>query len=339
MPSPTSKHLHRQACGKEVIDEPSTLLALCTPNGKDRANFFRSSMYIDDKQYVSLLIEDRGEYFLEIYIGSPPVSVIVIADTGSSLIWVKCSGDYKAHHFNPPSSSSYETVTYNSKFCKALRKINIGDSNSCEYDYSYRDGSRVLSLVSQLKSQIESKFSYCLLPIGSMKTNKLRFGVGETISNVKVVSTPLVLKDPPTRYYFSLESISIGGKRTISSQSRGNIMIDSGTTLTMLHSKLYNNLETIVKKWISGTPIEDPPKEFKLCHEAKFIRADDLPTMVFHFDGPDIHLQSAHTFMRYHTHVVCMIIVPNDNLLIFRSMAQVNFRVEFYVQNRKGFFR
>ncbi|XP_038707236.1 aspartic proteinase CDR1-like [Tripterygium wilfordii] len=249
-------------------------------------------MYIDDKQYVSLLIEDRGEYFLEIYIGSPPVSVIVIADTGSSLIWVKCSGDYKAHHFNPPSSSSYETVTYNSKFCKALRKINIGDSNSCEYDYSYRDGSRVLSLVSQLKSQIESKFSYCLLPIGSMKTNKLRFGVGETISNVKVVSTPLVLKDPPTRYYFSLESISIGGKRTISSQS-----------------------------------------------QAKFIRADDLPTMVFHFDGPDIHLQSAHTFMRYHTHVVCMIIVPNDNLLIFGSMAQVNCRVEFYVENRKGFFR
>ncbi|XP_038707237.1 aspartic proteinase CDR1-like [Tripterygium wilfordii] len=369
---------------------PYELMRKAALRSYSRANFFHSSMHIDDKQYVSSLTEYKGEYFMEIYIGSPPVAFLMIADTGSSLIWVKCSQDYKAQHFNPPSSSTYDTIPYNSEFCKALRNINIGDANACEYDrQSYKDGSYtsgilskdtfhlnftssgshpfpevvfgcskehhiyqessqvqgivglgagVLSLVSQLKSQIEFKFSYCLLPIGSRKTNKLRFGAGETISGVKVVSTPLVLRDPSSRYYLSLQSISIGGKTTITSQRQGNIMIDSGTALTMLHSSLYNNLEDIVKKTIGGTPIEDPPKEFKLCYEAKSIKVDDLPEMVFHFDGADVHLQSAHTFMKYYTHVICMTIVPNDRLSIFGSMAQVNFQVEFDLQNKKVSF-
>ncbi|XP_038707238.1 aspartic proteinase CDR1-like [Tripterygium wilfordii] len=301
---------------------PYELMKRAALRSYSRANFFHSSMYIDDKQYVSSLTEYKGEYFIEIYIGSPPATFLVIADTGSSLIWVKCSQDYKSHDFNPQGSSTYDTIPYNSEFCKALRNINIGDANTCKYDrQSYKDGSYtsgilskdtfhlnstssgshpfpgvvfgcskehhiyqknsqvqgfvglgagVLSFVSQLKSHIESKFSYCLLPIGSRKTNKMRFGVGETIYGVEVVSTPLVLRDPSSRYYLSLQSISIGGKRTITSQ----------------------------------------------------IQVDDLPKMVFHFDGADIHLESAHTFMKYHTHVICMTIVPNDKLSIFGSLSQ-----------------
>ncbi|XP_038707227.1 aspartic proteinase CDR1-like [Tripterygium wilfordii] len=369
---------------------PYELMKRAALRSYSRANFFHSSMYIDDKQYVSSLTEYKGEYFIEIYIGSPPATFLVIADTGSSLIWVKCSQDYKSHDFNPQGSSTYDTIPYNSEFCKALRNINIGDANTCKYDrQSYKDGSYtsgilskdtfhlnstssgshpfpgvvfgcskehhiyqknsqvqgfvglgagVLSFVSQLKSHIESKFSYCLLPIGSRKTNKMRFGVGETIYGVEVVSTPLVLRDPSSRYYLSLQSISIGGKRTITSQIQGNIIIDSGTALTMLHSTLYNSLEAIVKEAIGGIPIEDPPKEFKLCYKAKSIKVDDLPKMVFHFDGADIHLESAHTFMKYHTHVICMTIVPNDKLSIFGSMTQVNFLVEFDLQNEKVSF-
>ncbi|XP_038707224.1 aspartic proteinase CDR1-like [Tripterygium wilfordii] len=369
---------------------PYELMRKAVLRSYSRVNFLRTSMHIDDKQYVSSLTEYQGQYFIEVYIGSPPVAFHLIADTGSSLIWVKYSQDYKPHHFYPPSSSTYQKVSYNSEFCKALGKRNAGDSESCEYDRSYPDGSYtsgilgketfhlnltthgshpfdgivfgcskehylyggnskfqgivglgagVLSLVSQLKSKIESKFSYCLVPITSKKTNKLRFGAGEMISGVEVVSTPIVLKHPPNHYYVSLEGISIGGNKAITGHRRGKyIMIDSGTFLTMLHSSLYNNFEPIVKNAIDGTPIENPPENFKLCYETKSIRLNDLPKMVFHFEDADIHLLPVHTFMQCPGDVVCMTIVPNDNLSILGSMAQVNFLVEFDLQNKKVSF-
>ncbi|XP_038697868.1 aspartic proteinase CDR1-like [Tripterygium wilfordii] len=199
-------------------------------------------------------------------------------------------------------------------------------------------GGGLLSLVSQLKSQnIEERFSYCLLAWQKLVSNKIKFGAGAKITGPGIVSSKLVSKDPSTFYFLSLKSISIGNNETRMSQIPGNIFIDSGTPLTMLHSSLYNDLEVIVKEVIGVDPISNPPRKLKLCYEPRSIKDVSFPEMIFHFDGADLRLLPINTFMEYKG-LQCMLIIPDDNISIFGSMAQVNFQIEFDLKKKEVLF-
>ncbi|CAJ1942035.1 unnamed protein product [Sphenostylis stenocarpa] len=89
-----------------------------------------------------------GEYLMKIFIGTPPVEVIAIVDTGSDLIWTQCLPCIKCHNqptpiFDPRNSRSYSTLPCRSTFCNS-RYVQYPrcDRNSiCWYGYSYFDGS------------------------------------------------------------------------------------------------------------------------------------------------------------------------------------------------------
>ncbi|XP_038707241.1 probable aspartic protease At2g35615 [Tripterygium wilfordii] len=372
----------------------SELMKKAALRSLNRANFFHSSMHINDNKVMSSLTEIEGDYIMKIYIGSPPVGFLAIADTGSNLIWTQCASSNRNQHkngkfFNTLKSTTYDTVLYGSEFCEALRKKWSGFLNSCEYNHTYMDGSYTtgilgndtvylnktsnevidfhgvvfgcseknyihhanfaiqgivglgpgfLSLISQLKTSIEPIFSYCLVPITSTLANKLRFGVGAKISGTGVVSTQLVPKDPLDHYYVKLESVGIGEKGTSRNQLPSNVMIDSGTTLTILHTSLYNDLKALVQDVIGGSPVVNPPEQFNLCYELQSINLDDLPEMVFHFSGADLHLKHEHTFTTYEDNLICMTIVPNDHISILGSLAQVNLQVEIDLRNNQVSF-
>ncbi|XP_038697961.1 aspartic proteinase CDR1-like [Tripterygium wilfordii] len=199
-------------------------------------------------------------------------------------------------------------------------------------------GGGPLSLVSQLKSQnIEERFSYCLLPWRKLISNKIKFGAGAKITGPGIVSSKLVTKDPSTYYLLSLKSISIGSNETGISQIPGNIIIDSGTSITRLQSSFYNDLEAIVKEVIGVEPISNPPKNLKLCYESSSVTDISFPEMLFHFDGADLRLLPLNTFVEYKD-LQCMMIIPDDNLSIFGSMAQVNFEIEFDLKEKQVLF-
>ncbi|XP_038691252.1 aspartic proteinase CDR1-like [Tripterygium wilfordii] len=206
-------------------------------------------------------------------------------------------------------------------------------------------GGGPLSLTSQLKTQIEHKFSYCLVPVEAQTTSKLIFGPRAEISGEGVVSTPLVSTCEPTFYCIVLESISIGTERMTIGQShrriigpsQHHIMVDSGTTFTLLHSTVYDKLEAMVKKTIgnSTNPVPDPTKLFRLCYEKHSVAGVKIPNMVFHFTGADLHLPLKNTFANYNN-MYCMMILPTpDRLSILGSMSQVNFLVEYDLLHRK----
>lgn len=94
-------------------------------------------------------------------------------------------------------------------------------------------GSGELSLVTQLGSLIDGKFSYCLTPVVSSGSSKMNFGSKAVVSGDGVVTTPMYLEPP--FYKLTLESISVGNKSVWftsgSTSSEGNIAIDSGTQL------------------------------------------------------------------------------------------------------------
>ncbi|XP_038717211.1 probable aspartic protease At2g35615 [Tripterygium wilfordii] len=356
----------------------------------NRVKYLYSSMHMEKKELSSVMIPNRVDYLMKMYIGSPPIEVFPAADTGSNLIWVRCQDGKKKHHknaqlFNPKGSSTYVKIRYQTEFCNVLPKKERGNSDECKYNFSYGNaytlgvlsketftinttnggsksftksvfgcgnidhgfsnrfqgivgfGTGILSLVSQLKTEIKNKFSYCLLQRYATTNSKLKFGTGAKISEVKRVSTPFLHKNDLALYHLTLEGISVIGTRIDIHQSPGNIVIDSGTTLTMLESSIYKDIEAEVKKVIGADSVPDPTKRLNLCYEAESIEEKDLPEMIFHFSGANLHLPHTNTFERQKD-VICMMIVPSNGFSVIGNVAQINFQVEYDLQEQQVSF-
>ncbi|KAL6970661.1 Aspartic endopeptidase [Sarracenia purpurea var. burkii] len=346
----------------------------------------------------SQILSANGEYIMKLSIGTPPVSVLGIADTGSDLIWTQCkpcSGCYwqTSPLFDPMNSSTYRKLSCQSRMCQAVGTSTCTDQNVCQYSITYGDqsfslgdlgvetftfgstsshvvpipkmvfgcghnnegsfdgiaagviglGGGSLSLVNQLG---DSKFSYCLTSFDpdSNVTSKINFGEEAVVSGAGVVSTPIVKKKGPdstdTFYYLTLESIIVGGNILAYKQSsgiesagdveEGNIIIDSGTTLTLLPSDLYENLKSELKQVINGEPVDDPSGILGLCYNDTNI---NLPTMMFKFAGAELEVPSTGTFVK-DGDLVCLAMLPSSSVAIFGNLCQMNFLIGYDL--RKG---
>ncbi|MED6162809.1 hypothetical protein PIB30_074017 [Stylosanthes scabra] len=374
---------------------PSQIITNAAKRSISRTSLFYFTKKAEEaEEEESALIPDKGDYLMKIFIGSPPMESLAVADTGSDLIWIQCLPceqcySQNAPIFDPKNSSTFETITCDSESCRELSRYGCGISGECRYYYSYGDrsytvgelgsdtisfspsnnnggksmikypkttlgcghdndgnfrrtstglvglGSGPLSLVSQLGDEIGHKFSYCLLPFSINSTSKLKFGSesASTVSLNGVVSTPLLSKSPSTYYYLTLDGISIGEKKLQTEQSANNIVIDSGTTLTMLQSDFYNSFESAVKDAVGNNhePVQDPPEPLRLCY--RDLQVEDLPDLTFHFSGADVHLQKMNTILKV-DNLVCLSMVPSDRFSIFGNIAQVNFKVGYDLQEK-----
>ncbi|CAL9077610.1 unnamed protein product [Musa acuminata var. zebrina] len=118
----------------------------------------------------------------------------------------------------------------------AIPSITFGCSHQSGGIFSKRTGGLVglapgqLSLVSQLGSSIDGKFSYCLVPLSQTSaTSKLVFGDGSGASGSDVMTTPLTIQD--SFYYLTLNGISVGDTNisatSPTTSGSPNIIIDS----------------------------------------------------------------------------------------------------------------
>ncbi|XP_040383630.1 aspartic proteinase CDR1-like [Oryza brachyantha] len=107
---------------------------------------------------VSKVVSRSFEYLMAVNVGSPPRSMLAIADTGSDLVWVKCkkrSNDTSAPassaaavQFDPSRSSTYGRVGCQSDACEALGHASCDDNANCLYLYAYGDGSNTTGFLS-----------------------------------------------------------------------------------------------------------------------------------------------------------------------------------------------
>lgn len=205
-------------------------------------------------------------------------------------------------------------------------------------------GGGAVSLVSQLGDSIDGKFSYCLVPISSEndRTSKINFGSNAAVSGTGAVSTPLIKKSPETFYYLTLESISVGSKKiqyqgSDSGTGEGNIIIDSGTTLTLLPIDFYYKLEEAVASSIDAERKEDPPQGLSLCYSAT---ADlKVPVITIQFHGADVKLDSSNSFVQISEDLVCFAFRGNDDLAIYGNLSQMNFLVGYDTVSQKVSFK
>ncbi|KAD1664211.1 hypothetical protein E3N88_42485 [Mikania micrantha] len=342
-----------------------------------------------------------GEYIMKIQIGTPPVQVLGIADTGSDLTWAQClpcKNCYKQvgpPFLDPTSSTTYKAQSCQSKACEALagQALSCDSQNVCRYKMSYGDrsysvgdlamdtfwfgptsfknvvfgcghdnndtfnenvsgiiglGGRPLSITNQLSSIIHGKFSYCLISgfddASANKTSKIHFGDHVNVTGPNVVSTPIVQKAPSTYYYVTLEDVLVGNNNLSYKQSgskpgdyeEGNIIIDSGTTLTFLPREFYNELNSRVTNAIRGEIVGDPQGIFGLCY--KDLKLENVPTVTFRFTGADVDIPPVNLFLEVEKGVSCLTVVPSDDLAIFGNLMQRNLMVGFDLVNQKVSF-
>ncbi|PWA74284.1 aspartic peptidase A1 family [Artemisia annua] len=205
------------------------------------------------------------------------------------------------------------------------------------------------SLVSQMRSFVPGKFSYCLIPFTltngiSNMSSKMIFGDIDFGPNV--VSTPLVPKVPKTFYYVTLEGISVGDLRlnVVSDRSKptkplkGNMIIDSGTTLTTLPREIYHEFKAALKEAINVRTIKDPQNILGLCY--RYTKVTKLPKVTMHFEGADVEMNRDNMFMPVSNHIMCLAMrSAKGSIPILGNIAQMNYIVGFDLENNMVSFK
>ncbi|KAL3844371.1 hypothetical protein ACJIZ3_001774 [Penstemon smallii] len=337
---------------------------------------------------------------MKIRIGTPPVEILAIADTGSDLTWTQCKPCSRCYNQTAPLFDPEKTKTYRKVSCKSKQCSEVGScdsSNNCKYQVSYGDrsysigdlavdtftfdsnyrkkvsfpkvafgcghqnggtfkktGSGIVglgggssSIVKQLDKYIGGRFSYCLTFIDSNASSRISFGREAIVRGRKVKSTPIVSKYPDTFYYLTLEGVSVGSERleynSINSNSKesveeGNIIIDSGTTLTFLPGDFYYKLESTLVKAIRGKRVSDSQANFGLCYALPRNGKFNAPPIVAHFRGADVELRQESTFLEVENGVFCLTLVPSQDLAIFGNLQQMNYHIGYDLKNLKVSF-
>nr|GMC47818.1 aspartic proteinase CDR1-like [Ipomoea batatas] len=274
------------------------------------------------------------------------------------------------HMFDPRKSSSYKTMPCDSSTCSSSTSFSCGDDDVCQYlvisvlfgcghenGGTFSDstsgivglgGDGVTSIIAQLDQQISGKFAYCL-SADANSSSHISFGPDAVVNGAKAVSTPLIKKpEQATFYWLNLERITVGGKSlTVKSpvseisgrreggvkqaSVEGNIIIDSGTTLTFLPSDLYSSFESAVREAIPATPVSDPQGTFPLCYSSTESFA--VPRIVAHFTGADVELSPKGTFVEVEQGLVCLTIISQARLgadiAIFGNLSEIDYIVGY----------
>ncbi|GFY92107.1 eukaryotic aspartyl protease family protein [Actinidia rufa] len=97
------------------------------------------------------IIGTDGAYFMSMAIGTLPVQLLGMADTGSDLTWIQCEPCKKCYkqkgpRFNPKRSSTYKNFPCNSKICRSIEETSkpscfLGIKKKCQYTSKYQDNS------------------------------------------------------------------------------------------------------------------------------------------------------------------------------------------------------
>lgn len=92
-----------------------------------------------------------GEYFMDVFVGTPPKHFSLILDTGSDLNWIQCVPCYDCFeqngpHYNPIESTSFRNITCHDPQCHLVSSPDPPrpcktENQTCPYFYWYGDSS------------------------------------------------------------------------------------------------------------------------------------------------------------------------------------------------------
>ncbi|KAK1374169.1 Aspartic proteinase nepenthesin-1 [Heracleum sosnowskyi] len=242
-------------------------------------------------------------------------------------------GDLSLDSFTFESTSGNPFVFPNVSFGCGHRNHGNFDESS---DGIVGLGNSDLSIVNQLSETINGKFSYCMVPLSSNVSSKLSFGSDAFVSGSGVQRTPIFTKDPAIYYHLNLESVSIGDtnlefestKNTNkANDENGNIIIDSGSTITLFPIEFYKKVEDEFKSKIPRKPIMGE-SGLRLCYKNEDEFVKKVPNVTFHFTGADWDLGVLNTMLDMGDGVLCLSMAPATGA-VFGNVQQLNYLVGY----------
>ncbi|PWA62013.1 aspartic peptidase A1 family [Artemisia annua] len=350
-----------------LATEPVSVLSRTTET-LFRANTTRASS--SNASNESLVKANLKEvYTMTLAVGTPPVPITVVMDTGSDLIWIKCNSENFPSPFDASMSSSFsevddencdrlglsgcqtkyqsgmsvnvslgrETLTTwdNKEHPGVIFGCGIPSDTNFHYDGIVGLGRGKSSLVSQLKLPFLPSISYCIP--GSKVISAFPY------SNVQMI--PLREQGGQSYYYISLEGISVGETRLpvtnvdfANANGDGGMIIDSGTTFTFLERRIvdmiYNEFlnQTKLKRYDGDPPFND---DLQNCFNTPY-NVEIIPKLIFHFEGANWELPSEYyIYEEDGVGVACLAIVANpddEKVSIFGYRQQQSMSVTYDLQ-------
>ena len=117
------------------------------------------------------------------------------------------------------------------------------------------------------------------------------------------MSTSLVLNESDTFYYLTLEAMSVANKRFKATNDmpvaakQGNILINFGTTLTIMPPNLYKRVTLTLAHVGKAKRVHDSIRVLDLCFAACSVDHLNIPVITTHFaGGNDVKLLSLNIF-------------------------------------------
>lgn len=133
---------------------------------------------------------------MDLRIGQPPQSLLLIADTGSDLVWVKCSACRNCSHHSPATvffprhSSTFSPAHCYDPVCRLVPKPGRAPRcnhtrihSTCPYEYGYADGSLTSGLFARETTSLKTSSGK------EAKLKSVAFGCGFRISGQSVSGT------------------------------------------------------------------------------------------------------------------------------------------------------
>ncbi|KAL4595857.1 hypothetical protein ACB092_12G122400 [Castanea dentata] len=302
-----------------------------------------------DKYYTnaaqSQLLANKGEHLMKLTIGTPPVDIYGIADTGSDLVWtqcVPCDGCYNQTNpmFDPLKSATYTDVYCESEQCRLINTVNCSQS-TCSYTYGYLDSSTTKGAFGQEKVTMTSTS-------GETVSVGIAFGCGHNntgVFNEREMGI-IELGGGPVSFVSQIGS-TFGSKRfshcllpfgtdvtdpSIASKisfGNGGEVVGDGVVSTPLVAKDFKTSYFVTLEAISvgdgnmfldsGTPPTVLPQDFY----------DRLAAEVQKQINANMQLKPIHTFVPPKDGVYCFAMQGSKGGGIYGNFAQANFLIGF----------
>ncbi|XP_059071343.1 aspartic proteinase nepenthesin-1-like [Cryptomeria japonica] len=141
----------------------------------------------------------------------------------------------------------------------------------------------------------------------------------------------------PTFWYIPITGITLNGKALdippgtfdLQSDGSGGMIIDSGTTVTILDQVAYSPLKEAIQSAIDLTPVDGSSTGLDLCYHTSSAHLT-LPTLVFNFKGGVYYeFPADNFFIQASENLLCLAMLgePSGNPSIFGNIQQQNFHI------------
>ncbi|KAG7957547.1 hypothetical protein I3843_11G181300 [Carya illinoinensis] len=197
------------------------------------------------------------------------------------------------------------------------------------------------SLVSQLKTTIQGRFSYCLV-YGDREmeaTSILRFGEDTISTRRDYKTTPLMYQTMKSNYYLHLLDISVGDRRigfppgtfALKPNGNGGCIIDTGAITTFLDRGPYERVMKEFDEHFKSLGVQRVPKVggMEYCYKSNPKFRAYIP-MTFHFQGADYKVEP--TYMYFHDKAkiyFCVALMPFAGKTVLGAWQQQDMRVVY----------